>query len=908
MSAPNPNCTHCQKSGLSLLLLRPSPVANHSDLQAPGSAAAVANAALVQPFIPTGLTESRPALRLLRAGYVHLYIPKTNKWMVYSVTDRGELLAQHHPNFGDAKMPSCRRDGHNAAGFKLLSIPDAHELIGQSIWLAFSANLWNTTLKNQNKANPQAMVEVKLGSVAAPAFKPDAQAIKSQLLEANVTEWRLPKVGNIGPMFAFNTMAFAGQVEQLAQTLKDAAARHPKTAGQELAVVLPDPVGYAAELNALRLTAEALHTNLSAADQHKLQSHFALKGLTDNVASLRALNNVAPIVTRGSFEALQKSSPTRMQGATFEPMKESGRPSPQEVGRMWTPQARATFDKQAPKFQELAKQEIESGYDRNASEAWVKNLTDKTNRAIEPFERQWLLARDHGLVGQYFVQHFDATDRNRPGTARDHSPGATYIAEASHIEGPPPKTSVALLDAYMAAYYKKPEDPQAYVVRAMVANQQELFGELAKQLGGDPNGDGMRDKSVDFIKGLLDLNNGHLKVKYSWLSDATMTLAMGPMNHLTAAMGTYVALAGADTLKTNPRTAALAANAAAWFGGMNTALKSALTRQVIRPVMVQAWVDSDLVEGSVQGVGKQRKSAKHQRGGKTRVTLLTDTERLSKQPSVAQLLAESSGSQLAFGKAAGAAMAAGAGSGTIVLQATDARSAHASNLLFAQQVQEAKNVAGSVRAAVPTGVRAVTMGIDGRLALASLIVQSIGIINGKQAVDNAQKALNEAGAADRDEKAKALRNAELGLWDSYGGLVAGGLDTLRVAGEAMNLQRGAAAGGAALGSIHALKFGAQVAGVFGGFLNGYVSYLKAAEADTKGLRLISNLHYVATLSFGGTGIASLLSAGLVGAEFIVERQIGSAALQATAKGLTQKKWAICLPAEPRHSLDSAWLA
>ena len=40
MSAPNPNCKHCQKSGLSLLLLRPSPVATHSDLQAPGSAAA----------------------------------------------------------------------------------------------------------------------------------------------------------------------------------------------------------------------------------------------------------------------------------------------------------------------------------------------------------------------------------------------------------------------------------------------------------------------------------------------------------------------------------------------------------------------------------------------------------------------------------------------------------------------------------------------------------------------------------------------------------------------------------------------------------------------------------------------------------------------------------------------------
>ncbi len=889
MSTPNPNCKHCQKSSLSLLLLRPSPIATLSALQPPGASGAVADGALVNPLIPAGLTESRPVLRLLRAGYVHLYIPKTNKWQVYSVTDRGELLAQHHPNFGDAKMPSCRRDGHSAAGFKLLSIPDAHELIGQSIWLAFSANLWSATLKNRNKANPQAMVEVKLGSAAAPAFKPTAQAIGRQLLEAKVSQWRLPKLANVGPMFPFNTMAYAGQVEQLAKTLEDAAAGHPKTKGHELAVVLPDPVGYAAELNALRLTAEAHHTLLSDADRHKLHSHFTLKGLTENVASLRALNNVAPIVTRGSFEALQKTSPTRMQGATFEPMQQPARPGPQEVGRMWTPQARATFEKQAPKFQELAKKEIESGYNPSASEAWFKDLTDKTLQAIQPFERQWLLARDHGLVGRYFAQHFDSTDINRPGSARDHSPGAAYVSEAALVEGPPPKTSVALLDTYMAAYYKKPAEPEAFLLRAMVANQQELFEPLATQLAGDPNGDGMRDKTVDFIKGLLEVNNGHLKVKYGWLADATMTLAMGPMNHLAAAMGTYVALAGTDTLKTRPRVAALAANAAAWVGGMDTALKSALTRQVIRPVIVQAWVDSDLVDGSVQGVGKQRKSAKHQRGGKTRVTLLTDSERLAKQPSVAQLLAESGGSQLAFGKAAGTAMVAGAGSGTIVLRATDARSGHASNLLFAQQVQDAKNIAGSVRAAVPTGVKAATLSIDGRLALASVIVQSIGIINGQQAVATAEKALAEATDADRAEQEKKLRDAQLGYMDSVGGLVAGGLDTLRVAGEAMNLQRGAAAGGVALGSIHALKFGAQVAGVFGGFLNGYVSYLKAKDAKDKGLDGSMFTHFVGSVSFFGTGISAVAVGGLAVAEFIVDRQIGSAALQATAKGLAEKK-------------------
>ena len=119
--------------------------------------------------------------------------------------------------------------------------------------------------------------------------------------------------------------------------------------------------------------------------------------------------------------------------------------------------------------------------------------------------------------------------------------------------------------------------------------------------------------------------------------------------------------------------------------------------------------------------------------------------------------------------------------------------------------------------------------------------------------------------------------------DSIGGLVAGSMDTLRVAGEAMNLQRGAATGVAALNSIHALKFGAQVAGVFGGFLNGYVSLLKAGEAREKGFATASHAHRIAAVAFGGTGATSLVGASLTTAQFIVERQIGNVAVQQTAK-------------------------
>ena len=122
--------------------------------------------------------------------------------------------------------------------------------------------------------------------------------------------------------------------------------------------------------------------------------------------------------------------------------------------------------------------------------------------------------------------------------------------------------------------------------------------------------------------------------------------------------------------------------------------------------------------------------------------------------------------------------------------------------------------------------------------------------------------------------------------DSIGGLVAGSMDTLRVAGEAMNLQRGAATGVAALNSIHALKFGAQVAGVFGGFLNGYVSYLKAEDAKENGLRSSFVLHRISIVSFGGTALAAGAPVAAGGLSYLAARNIGGRFVQGAATRMT----------------------
>ena len=92
-------CDVCNKSSLSLLLVRPSPVATNSDLYPLGSDSATADSALVTRIIPAGLTESRPVLRLLRAGYVHLFIPKTNQWRTWRVTEDTDIIEESNEHF-----------------------------------------------------------------------------------------------------------------------------------------------------------------------------------------------------------------------------------------------------------------------------------------------------------------------------------------------------------------------------------------------------------------------------------------------------------------------------------------------------------------------------------------------------------------------------------------------------------------------------------------------------------------------------------------------------------------------------------------------------------------------------------------------------------------------------------------
>jgi len=172
MSTPlQEKCKHCNKSSLSLLLLRPSPIALDGRLAPLGSDAVQSSEDLVDELMPSRRpTESRPVLRYLRPGFVHVYIPKppprVKQWLVYQVTERAELIAHTEPDFDPATPGKvCRRIDHNPVGRIALALPQAHLI--DEVWLAYSANTWDETLRGRNAANPEVMHQVVLGGCRA---------------------------------------------------------------------------------------------------------------------------------------------------------------------------------------------------------------------------------------------------------------------------------------------------------------------------------------------------------------------------------------------------------------------------------------------------------------------------------------------------------------------------------------------------------------------------------------------------------------------------------------------------------------------------------------------------------------------------------------------------------------------
>lgn len=867
MSTPADNCKHCQKSGLSLLLLRPSPVATLSTLQPPGASVAVADGALVNPLIPAGLTESRPALRLLRAGYVHLYIPSKNLWRTWRVTDNADLLEQNHPLFGAPSVSAtCTRSGHNASGFKLMHIPMAHELMGQSIWLAFSANVWNDKIKARNQANRAAMVEIKLGGVAAPAFKPEAQAIKRQLLEGQVLNWRLPKLkADVQPPFAFTSLAKEGLVEHLAQTLKDAAARHPKTAGHELAVVLPDPVGYAAELNALRLARFEMAKQDAAKPEnaHPLLSLQMLDGLRQSVIDeqeARSFEVISPVMHRGAFETIMRVKPNPRgwpEGTRWEPMTDR-----QDLARHGPGMGRVVFPDQEERRRAWAADATERNWqryrqfvDEGKLQSWKDDFDKKMlaahGKPLERAENDWWTACQHAGLAQCLALHFDDKSPNRPGTAQDHCSGTAYATEVRLAMTPQPLQRGTTFERYLAELNKTPTDKTAYLQRALAGNQSEVLAALQEYVMGaqgpkDAQGNATyqanqeestrSDKLHDLAAGLLqraDANTvlGRHHIKFSWMLHAAYgvnTVAIA--QSLTAAGAAALGVVGGK----GPKGAALVRRLEALLTGtqqMMLARESAAKGTVLQvPVRVKLRVpvaEAEQARRALSDAGHTPSRTEEQlrraaQKGMVQVDVVTTNLHLREFEGDIRAALAAGKADIALGAAVGSAAG-----GAPVITLTRAQYAK----FMTHQTNLAEKAALAMRELVQ-GVKGGGLSLDGHIGLVALL------LNGLSAWKSAEDTFKSGGDL---EKWFAFADSAAG---TFGGLA-------QVAHSAMSMAIASRAGQAAVEKslwVLGANFASSGLGAFGGMATAAGQFVKAGKAGNKA---IGQLYFWSGASFFG---------------------------------------------------------
>lgn len=787
MSLPK-GCDHCNKSSLSLLLVRPSPVARAIALSSRNiSAVLTAPSDLLTGLIPARMpTDSRYVLRLLRAGYVHVYIPhppraQKKNWLTFRVTDEADLIPEDRPAFAqpDSDLPCLRRE-HNRTGLKVLTIPQAHEI--SEIWLASSANLWNATLRDRNKANPQAMQRIALSGESDNTFLPTVEN-----LEAYILECKLTKRGTFGwekPLFPYHELCRSNGCKELAENLVAAANSHPKTRGKERVVVLRDPVGIAAELNWIRLRRyELLRGEMKKPEhQHALQSATITDGLRKSIQKSNeqiAVTKVSERLTKLEFNRRHWPPGTEW----FELDDKSKALLPKEsipINRSGTyiqyrmrdadKMGMVRFSDHDARASTWARQETDKTWssfvpyiDSEARARWFETfsamLKEKHEASLERLELDWSTASDDEITINYFVDHFDSADPND--IKEKHSPGATYSRENSLIRTPAPHTRGSVLDAYLKHLSADINDEHAIMLRAIVSNQQEFFTAVQQQLTADP-GEGMRDKTFDILKDLKVVK------KYSWLADGVGVFGYGQACAISAALISLASRTEFDTvffgkicLKSQLLWGIQQATEHLRKAQIHASISGSLPN---RPVLIVAQVPAALAMEVNSKLATQLNGIspsdleKLRRGGQSiPVTLMTDTDALrSGRISMREMILRGGAQTTQIGPAADAAHQA-------AKDANQATATHKQILKLAREqitmgTRAAAHIGEFLSGPTTNSLDAVVNSIDGRLAIGLLIVQVIGFTSSASALWNLEK------HTDVDKRAEA----ELSFYDSLG--------------------------------------------------------------------------------------------------------------------------------------------
>lgn len=876
MASTPEGCDTCNASVLSLLLLRASPVAKAGPLMPPGAQAVQSDDGLMAGLLPKRLpTESRFALRFLRSGYVHVYIPAPPKgmknWLVYRVTEQADLVPQDNAWFAQNGNINCQTKGsHNFIGMKLLKLPQAHKIDG--IWIAYSANLWNDKLREQNKANAETMQFISLGgsSGAGNTFQPTADNLKKKVLECALHTLSINRASDHD--FAFNSVY--DRVDNLAEQLNRAAACHPKTRGKELAVVLRDPVGIAAELNALRLRRQELSEQYTLQPENRQPMEVVkliqlLESSTISDVNSRAMEWVSPLRKKQAYAEQTWPAGTEWQPLSHQertvlvaraPKGILGAPyrnafTDPNLGRVTYPDAEERAATWAEKESKSLWDPMHDFYDEGKIKTWKTDFQGRMQtlhlNPLKKFEADWGGALEDAALLTYFTRHFDeaATNTWQEAAKRGCCSGSIYVREAYYAFMPEPFTSGA-----MAAFEKQLDadilKAEAVMQRAMVANQSDLLTILTVE---------KKDKTYDFLKGLIgefaakspppgQKPPAVLTSRYSWLTDATLGMSLGLLGSLSAvaAHGMASALQARAAMKTPPpaldpkvlnrlsRAQAMAMIHRASEEALGAALEG---RKPNVPVYLVANFDPETAMQIMKGRGQLQKAKtlrEWHKQGRVQMGIFTDAATLAalkSQPEhvIRDLAMKAQTVQLqeqAMSVKQGLVSSAIPGGVVLTTPAKllDLYDAHrrVAGQAAPKLVQWMNQLNGAVSGnATVQGLRNATMSRDGRLAIGSMIVQGLGVSGGLESL---------AKASSDDEKFDAM----LSISDGMAGVLGGFAELAGATLEARLLLTAGQAGVGASAGLSFLKAAGFGAGFAGNVINAWMSFRAADKLKAQG--------------------------------------------------------------------------
>lgn len=795
-------CTMCEKSGLPILLVRPSAVSDVSAIAPPDAGRLATYRDLVHPNalkLPL-LKRARHVFRLLReGGFVYVYYPGARPpklltpWEVYKVHAQGALLAEGQFSHSSSDF-ACSRKSTHPHDVRTICIEAPHT-VGK-VWIGFSMNFWSDTLKTRMAASDAArkqagMVEVNLHLAKQPGgFQADAEKIQNYVADYALPTFRHADVDSATPFYAA-PICKRGEDEtsaakHLAAVMKQQAEASAETAGNAQVIPIPDPIGLAADLNGIRLATDrwAKQQLLLPRVAWPLASHVALEALRQQVLAagfIEAREQSWNNASQAQWDRMKHTVPYAKGGDfTWQPLP-GGALAPDgslagrvhgndtALGRHHNERTQRDGHKLgAARWQSIADQidEPRRGrwltHHRNNEKAHASHVSDA--------EEDWLTATCDAQTLDYFEKHFDENDPNTP--TAPVSPGLIYASESGLIHQPQP----LLFETHGARYMqsviepglKDLADPRAPALRAMYGNQKSVVASVKALLLGrwdrsdDPQtGQGdVRDKTIDLLRGVLTHD---LARRFRWLHPTLMALAGGQMSAIIAGMLQAAAvaagkpaappsvsmqryLAAAPLLTLAQRQFELAVEASR-PGGKKAVLSLAV---LLKVDLDSADVARVLKNYMPEGGAGQARPVVVQRGHQATLIAVTDVRTAMKVHDGTLKPADIQGGRVVVAPGGGAAP-----------RNLDAVIADAKRLDL-KGAQTPKQVA-AVLAHQATLDALSANSVDGRLAIAAMGVQALGLYQG------IPKLLAELDKRDRDQE--KLNEATLGVVDSMSGLL-----------------------------------------------------------------------------------------------------------------------------------------